>query len=94
LAPSPPAEKTTTGDNQARQSGTGDGVPGQERYGRGDGSFPAFEASDHVAQGVAPVSRSMALEPAEKQAAKEYLAPNCVPKDTVPFEVPHCLRRR
>jgi hypothetical protein len=36
----------------------------------------------------------MALEPAEKQAAKEYLAPNCVPKDTVPFEVPHCLRRR
>jgi hypothetical protein len=43
---------------------------------------------------VAPVSRSMALEPAEKQAAKEYLAPNCVPKDTVPFEVPHCLRRR
>jgi hypothetical protein len=32
---------------------------------------------------VAPVSRSMALEPAEKQAAKEYLAPNCVPKDTV-----------
>jgi SIR2-like domain len=27
-------------------------------------------------------------------AAKEYLAPNCVPKDTVPFEVPHCLRRR
>ena len=35
-----------------------------------------------------------ALEPAEKQAAKEYLAPNCVPKDTVPFEVPHCLRRR
>ena len=68
--------------------------PGQERYGRGDGSFPAFEASDHVAQGVAPVSRSMALEPAEKLAAKEYLAPNCVPKDTVPFEVPHCLRRR
>ncbi len=43
---------------------------------------------------VAPVSRWMALEPAEKQAAKEYLAPNCVPKDTVPFEVPHCLRRR
>jgi hypothetical protein len=43
---------------------------------------------------VAPVSRSMALEPAEKQVAKEYLAPNCVPKDTVPFEVPHCLRRR
>ena len=43
---------------------------------------------------VAPVSRSMALEPAEKQAAKEYLAPNCVPKDTVPFEVPHRLRRR
>jgi hypothetical protein len=43
---------------------------------------------------VAPVSRSMALEPAEKQAAKEYLAPNCVPKDTVPFEVPDCLRRR
>ena len=28
------------------------------------------------------------------EAAKEYLAPNCVPKDTVPFEVPHCLRRR
>jgi hypothetical protein len=43
---------------------------------------------------VAPVSRSIALEPAEKLAAKEYLAPNCVPKDTVPFEVPHCLRRR
>ena len=43
---------------------------------------------------VAPVSRSIALEPAEKQAAKEYLAPNCVPKDTVPFEVPHRLRRR
>ena len=29
-----------------------------------------------------------------KQAAKKYLARNCVPKDTVPFEVPHCLRRR
>jgi hypothetical protein len=38
--------------------------------------------------------REGTLEPAEKQAAKEYLAPNCVPKDTVPFEVPHCLRRR
>ena len=26
--------------------------PGQERYGRGDGSLPAFEAPDHVAQGA------------------------------------------
>ena len=41
---------------------------------------------------LAPHAR--ALEPAKKQAANEYLAPNCVPKDTVPFEVPHCLRRR
>ena len=48
-------------------------------FGRGEASRPA---------------RRRAAGAAEKQAAKKYLAPNCVPKDTVPFEVPHCLRRR